>query len=72
MVLCTGQHHKQRWSPITLFHMMTDPGYQLSSFVSPIGIRAWYTLGKALQLLNELCVIIFQLLFQSINAWYQL
>jgi hypothetical protein len=52
--------------------MMNDPGYQLSSFVSPIGIRAWYTLVKVLQLLNELCVVIFQLLFQCINAWYLL
>jgi hypothetical protein len=72
MVLCTGQSDKHIRSPIPLFHMMTDPGYQFSSFVFPLGIRAWYTLEKVLQLLNELCVIIFQLLFQTINTWYLL
>jgi hypothetical protein len=70
MVLCTGKSYKQRWSPIALFHIMTDPGYQLRYFVSPIGILAWYTLDKLLQLLNEPCIIIFQLLFQCINACY--
>jgi hypothetical protein len=48
MVICTGKSHKQRWSPITLVHTMTDLGYQLRSFVSPIGIGAWYTLIKLL------------------------
>jgi hypothetical protein len=69
MVIYTGQNNKQRWCPITLFDMVSDPGYQLCSFVSSIGFRAGHTLVKVLQLLNELGVLIFQLLFQCINTW---